>query len=195
MPIDDYLLDADEGEITILRPWLLPAWSEEASMIHAVYRAGYAVLDSDIALGLDEVPDDLKLGVRHDGQRDARPGRGRRPGDLAERRRAELPAPHRRQRDPERGHGHPGQLLRVEPGRLLMAWPSIPVDLILTDRVRIRHWLAWTADSVGGRVPSYSSYGASTPCAIEAKTAADLMTQNRSIRWYSTMSRSPSTRG
>ena len=59
--ITDYVLDDQEGVITLAwnwRPWIVTGWPDIT--IHAVYRAGYAYLASDLALGYEGVPSDLK---------------------------------------------------------------------------------------------------------------------------------------
>jgi len=59
--ITDYELDEQEGVITFGYNWY-PSFSSgwQDTTIHAVYRAGYAYLASDIALGYPAVPADLK---------------------------------------------------------------------------------------------------------------------------------------
>lgn len=59
--ITDYILDGQEGVITLGRRWhpsFTSGWYD--TTFHAVYRAGYAYLASDLVLGYAGVPDDLK---------------------------------------------------------------------------------------------------------------------------------------
>lgn len=61
LDVTNYTLDGQEGVITLAwnwRPAFASGWDE--TTIRAVYRAGYAYLQADLALGYEAVPADLK---------------------------------------------------------------------------------------------------------------------------------------